>query len=83
MSCAPVVLLVFNRADMARRVVEGIRHARPPQLFVGADGPRDGNPDDVEAVGSRERLSRRRSTGPATFGPSTATRTSAARPTSS
>jgi hypothetical protein len=36
----PVVFIIFNRADTARRVFEEIRRARPPRLFVIADGPR-------------------------------------------
>ncbi len=44
----PVVFIIFNRADTARRVFEVIRRARPPRLFVIADGPRE------ERAGERE-----------------------------
>jgi SAM-dependent methyltransferase len=37
----PVVLLVFRRPDVTRRVFEEIRRARPPVLLVVADAPRD------------------------------------------
>ena len=37
----PVGLIVFNRPDLTARVVETVRRARPPQLFIIADGPRD------------------------------------------
>ena len=40
--CPPVLLLVCDRPDLTRRVVERIREARPRQLYVGADGPRGG-----------------------------------------
>ncbi len=42
----PIVLLVFNRPEKTRQVFERIRQIRPRQLFVVADGPRDGNATD-------------------------------------
>jgi hypothetical protein len=36
----PVLLIIFNRADTTRLVFEAIRKARPPRLYVAADGPR-------------------------------------------
>jgi hypothetical protein len=36
----PVLLLVFNRPDTTRRVFETLRQARPPRLYVAADGAR-------------------------------------------
>lgn len=44
----PVVFIVFNRAEYARQVFDAIRAARPPRLYVIADGPRPSRPDDVE-----------------------------------
>ena len=44
-----VIFLVFNRPTLTRRVFESIRAARPPQLFVVADGPR------VDRVGESEK----------------------------
>lgn len=41
MTSSPVLFLVFNRPDTTRRVFEAIRAARPPRLYVAADGPRD------------------------------------------
>lgn len=38
---APVLFIVFNRPDTTARVFEAIRQARPVQLFVAADGPRN------------------------------------------
>ena len=35
-----VLFLVFNRPDTTRQVFEAIRAARPPRLYVAADGPR-------------------------------------------
>ena len=36
----PVAFMVFNRPVTTRRVFEAIRRAKPPKLFVVADGPR-------------------------------------------
>jgi len=44
----PVLLLIFNRPDHARQVMERIREVRPAQLFVGADGPRATQSGDIE-----------------------------------
>lgn len=43
---APVALFVFNRPDLTAGVFEVIRAAKPPLLFVSADGPRPDRPDD-------------------------------------
>lgn len=34
-----VLFIVFNRPDTAKQVFEAIRKARPPRLYVAADGP--------------------------------------------
>jgi hypothetical protein len=44
----PVLLIIFNRPDSTRKVFAAIRQARPPKLFVSADGPRPGNKADLE-----------------------------------
>jgi hypothetical protein len=36
----PVALIIFNRSDTTEKVFERIRQAKPPKLFVIADGPR-------------------------------------------
>jgi hypothetical protein len=41
-------MLLFNRPGLTRRNLAAIRRAAPEQLFVVADGPREGRPDDVE-----------------------------------
>lgn len=45
----PILFLVFNRPDLAQRVFERIRAARPTRLFIAADGPRPDHPDDIQA----------------------------------
>ncbi|WP_216818562.1 nucleotide-diphospho-sugar transferase [Solirubrum puertoriconensis] len=42
----PVLLLIFNRPDTTRRVLEAIRRVRPTRLYVAADGPRPHRPTD-------------------------------------
>jgi hypothetical protein len=44
----PVVFIVFNRPEPAKLVFEAIRAARPPKLFVVADGPRADRPGEAE-----------------------------------
>ena len=44
----PVTFIIFNRPDTTQQVFEVIRKAKPPQLFVIADGPRDNHPQDIE-----------------------------------
>ena len=38
----PVLFLIFNRPDTTQRVFDEIKKAKPSQLFVSADGPREG-----------------------------------------
>ncbi|MCP4393895.1 MAG: glycosyltransferase family 2 protein [Alphaproteobacteria bacterium] len=42
----PIVLLTFNRPDTTQVVFDVIRKARPKQLFLITDGPRENVPDD-------------------------------------
>jgi len=44
----PVLLTIFNRPDKTRAVMENLRHIKPKQLFVAADGPRLDRPQDIE-----------------------------------
>jgi hypothetical protein len=43
-----VLFLVFNRPDTTAQVFEAIRSAKPPRLYVAADGPREGREDEAE-----------------------------------
>jgi hypothetical protein len=40
--------LIFNRPDTTSRVFEKIRAARPPRLYIAADGPRPTKPGEAE-----------------------------------
>lgn len=46
---SPVLFLVFNRPDTTAQVFERIRAAKPPRLYVSADGPRAGRAGEAEA----------------------------------
>ncbi len=43
-----VLFLVFNRPETTRQVFEAIRIAKPPRLYVAADGPRPNRPGEAE-----------------------------------
>jgi hypothetical protein len=44
----PVTLMIFKRPETTGKVFEAIRQAKPPQLFVIADGARLGYADELE-----------------------------------
>lgn len=45
-----VLFLVFNRPHTTQRVFEAISQARPPRLYVAADGPRENREGEAEKV---------------------------------
>lgn len=45
-----VLFLVFNRPDTTAHVFEAIRKAKPPRLYVAADGPRASRAGEAEKV---------------------------------
>jgi len=45
-----VLFLVFNRPDTTKQVFEAIKLAKPPRLYVAADGPRAGKEGEAERV---------------------------------
>lgn len=47
-STPPVVLLVFNRPEMTRKMLAPVKAARPETILIVADGPRDSHPKDRE-----------------------------------
>lgn len=44
----PVILLIFNRPEKTERVFASIRAAKPSQLLIVADGPRETHPEDIQ-----------------------------------
>lgn len=47
-----VLFLVFNRLDTTKQVFEEIRRAKPPRLYVAADGARDDKSGEAETTQS-------------------------------
>ena len=45
-----VLFLVFNRLETTRQVFEAIRQAKPPRLYIAADGPRENRADEIKKV---------------------------------
>jgi len=45
---APVLFLIFNRPETTQQVFSAIREAKPPRLYVAADGPRSDYPNEDE-----------------------------------
>jgi predicted SAM-dependent methyltransferase len=52
----PVVFVIFNRPDLAARVLAAIAQARPKQLLVVSDGPRRDRPGEAERVAATRSL---------------------------
>jgi len=46
----PVLLLLFNRPNLTRLVVEAISKLNPTLVYIACDGPRVGNSQDIDAV---------------------------------
>ncbi len=48
MTKIPILLLIFNRPDLTKKVFDQIKKAKPTQLFIAADGPRVGREHEQE-----------------------------------
>ncbi|MDF2433622.1 MAG: hypothetical protein JWP44_3253 [Mucilaginibacter sp.] len=42
-----VLFVIFNRPDTTKKVFDQIRAAKPKRLYIAADAPRKGHPDDA------------------------------------
>jgi len=51
-----VLFLVFNRPDTAKQVFEAIRQAKPPRLYIAADGPRENKLGEREICEETRRI---------------------------
>jgi hypothetical protein len=51
-----VLFLIFNRLDVTERVLAAIRAARPPRLYIAADGARSNRPSEAAACAAVRRL---------------------------
>lgn len=45
---SPILFLVFNRPEKTKRVFDAIKKAKPPKLYIAADGARDYKKEDDE-----------------------------------
>jgi hypothetical protein len=52
----PVVVIVFNRPEKTKRILEEIVRARPAKLYVIADGPREKKAGEAELVNETRKL---------------------------
>ena len=43
---SPILFIIFKREDTTRTVFNRIREARPPKLYIAADGPRPERPEE-------------------------------------
>lgn len=46
---SPILFIIFKREDTTARVFKRIREARPPRLYIAADGPRNNRIGEKEA----------------------------------
>src|SRR5262245_12568646 len=53
MIATPVLFLIFNRPDATSLAMEAVRTARPPRLYVAADGPREAHDDEERCEEAR------------------------------
>lgn len=44
----PILLIIFNRPDKVKRLINSLRTIKPSTIFISADGPRDSVPNDKE-----------------------------------
>jgi len=51
-----VLLVIFNRPETTRIVFEAIRKAKPPRLYIAADGPRADVPSDSKRCGEAREI---------------------------
>lgn len=54
----PVLLTVWRRPEATRFVLDGIRRARPAQLFVASDGPREDEHEQLLVEATRQVVAR-------------------------
>jgi hypothetical protein len=55
----PVALILFRRADTLRAVFRAVAAARPRRLYLIADGPRPGRPEEETAVAAARAVAER------------------------
>lgn len=53
---SPVLFIIFKRADTTQKVFERIREARPPRLYIAADGPRPDRKGEAEQCNAARKV---------------------------
>lgn len=56
MTKLPILLCIFKRPQTTARTFEAIRSARPPRLYVSADGPRDDEAGEADLCAEARRV---------------------------
>jgi hypothetical protein len=51
-----ILLLIFNRPLTTKKVFQSIREAKPPKLYIAADGPRKNKPGEREKCEETRRI---------------------------
>ena len=46
----PILLVGFNRVDSIRQSLNSIREVKPQKLYIGIDGPRLNNKEDLNKI---------------------------------
>lgn len=49
----PVLYLIYNRLDLVKKTFPAIQKAKPPQLFISGDGPKD-QEDEIKVQETRD-----------------------------
>ena len=47
-SCAPILLIGFNRPDFMAEQIAAVRRAAPKKIYIAVDGPREGRRDEAD-----------------------------------
>lgn len=55
----PILLLIFNRPDKVRVLMEALAAVRPARLFISADGPRPHVSSDIERCAEARRVAQK------------------------
>jgi len=55
-SCAPILIIAFNRPGSCRQVIDAIRPAKPERIFFAVDGARPTHPVDLRNCESTRNL---------------------------
>ena len=58
-TCAPILLIAFNRPNLLSGLIETIRPAAPARVYLAVDGPRADHPEDAEACAACAALASR------------------------